>query len=50
MLIYFHSYDHLVYPRVGTIYIIEMNQFLDDVREHFIPGHVVVKVGQTKFN
>jgi hypothetical protein len=43
MLPYFHHYDHIHYARWGTVYLAEMNQLPDEVKEEFYKGNFVVK-------
>eukprot|EP00112_Aurelia_sp_Birch-Aquarium-sp1_P026470 Seg940.1 transcript_id=Seg940.1/GoldUCD/mRNA.D3Y31 product="hypothetical protein" protein_id=Seg940.1/GoldUCD/D3Y31 len=50
MVPFFYRYDHQNYARWGTIYIAEMKQLPDEVKEEFAKGNFVVKCSATKFN
>ena len=46
----FYRYDHQTYARWGIIYIAEMKQLPDEVKEEFAKGNFVVKCSATKLN
>ena len=50
MVPFFYRYDSQNYAQWGTIYIAEMKQLPDEVKEEFAKGNFVVKFSATKFN
>jgi len=47
MLPFFYRYDHTNYARRGTVYLAQMNQLPNAVKEEFVK---VVKVSNSRFN
>ena len=50
MIPLFMRYDHFNYARWGIVYLTEMKQLPDEVKEHFVKGDFVVKCSPNKFN
>ena len=46
----FMRYDHYNYARWGIIYVAEMKQLPEEVKEEFVKGDFVVKCSANKFN
>ena len=50
MIPLFMRYDHFNYARWGIVYLSEMKQLPDEVKEEFVKGNFVVKCSSNKFN
>ncbi|MES9880098.1 MAG: hypothetical protein ABW185_04375 [Sedimenticola sp.] len=50
MLPFFHRYDHTNYARWGSVYLSEMNQLPEAVKNEFEKGNFVVKGSDQRFN